>query len=105
MVRASVKVPWPSISVMAFFFMRKCTPSDPSVGHGAAPVVGGPVVEGHVAGDAELLGLVVKDVGEFGVAQQCLGRDAADVQALASPVLLLDHGDGLAELAARIAAT
>jgi hypothetical protein len=37
-------------------------------------------------------------VGQLGVAQQRLGRDAADVQADSAPILLLDHGDGVAEL-------
>ncbi|GHA69670.1 hypothetical protein GCM10010372_81260 [Streptomyces tauricus] len=71
---------------------------DPAVGDLAAAVVGGAVVEAHVTRDAELLGLVVEDVGEFGVAQQRFGGDAADVQADASPVLLLDDGDTLAQL-------
>ena len=40
----------------------------------------------------------VEDVRELGVAQQRLGRDAADVEADPAPVLLLDDGDRLAEL-------
>ena len=39
-----------------------------------------------------------QDVRELGVAQERLRGDAADVEADAAPVLLLDHGDGLAEL-------
>jgi dihydrolipoamide dehydrogenase len=39
------------------------------------------------------------DLGrELGVLEQRLGRDAADVEAHAAPVLLLDDGGGLAEL-------
>ena len=56
--------------------------------------------EGHrgVALDAELVLLVREHVGELGVAEQRLGRDAADVEADPAPVLLLDDGHGLAEL-------
>ena len=40
----------------------------------------------------------VEDVRQLGVAQQRLGRDAADVEADAAPVLLLDDRDLHAEL-------
>ena len=53
---------------------------------------------GDVALDPELLLLVLQDVRELGVAQERLRRDAADVEADTAPVLLLDDGDGLAEL-------
>ena len=42
--------------------------------------------------------LVRDDVRDLGVAQQRLRGDAADVEADTAPVLLLDDGDGLAEL-------
>ena len=42
--------------------------------------------------------LVGEHVGELGVAEQRLGRDAADVEADAAPVLLLHDRDRLAEL-------
>jgi hypothetical protein len=60
--------------------------------------VGRAEVHRGVALDAELVLLVREDVRELGVAQQRLGRDAADVEADTAPVLLLDDGDGLAEL-------
>jgi hypothetical protein len=37
-------------------------------------------------------------VGQLGVAQQRLGRDAPDAQTDSAPILLLDHGGGVAEL-------
>ena len=66
--------------------------------HLAAALVGR--AEGHrgVALDAELVLLLREDVRDLGVAEQRLGRDAADVEADAAPVLLLDDGHGLAEL-------
>ena len=68
------------------------------VGDLAAALVGR--AEGHrgVALDPERLLLVRDDVRDLGVAQQRLGRDAADVEADTAPVLLLDDPDGLAEL-------
>ena len=49
-------------------------------------------------GDAVLGGLA-GDVGDLGRVQQRLGRDAADVQAGAAELVLLDQADGEAELA------
>ena len=61
---------------MLFFFIRKWTPlTRPSATLRLRAYVG-TVVERHVARDAERL-LVLQDVGELGVAQQRLGRDAA----------------------------
>ena len=62
------------------------------VGGGPAPLPGRPEVEGRVAADAEDVGLVVEEVGDLGVAEQGLGRDAADVVADPAPVLQLDDG-------------
>src|SRR5690606_42149135 len=44
------------------------------------------------------LGRLGEDVGQLGIAQQRLGRDAAHVQADASPVLLLDDRRAQPEL-------
>ena len=68
------------------------------VGDLAAALVGR--AEGHrgVALDPEGLLLLGDDVRDLGVAEQCLGGDAADVEADAAPVLLLDDPDALAEL-------
>ena len=63
---------------------------DAAVGDLAAAVEGDPVVEGRLAADAELLGFLGEDVRELGVAQQRLGRDAADVEADPAPVLGFD---------------
>lgn len=73
---------------------------DPAVRDPAAAAEGLAVVEadGAVRRDAEGLRLTGDDVRELGVAQQRLGGDAADVQADAAPVLLLDDGDPLAQL-------
>jgi hypothetical protein len=65
---------------------------NPALGHLAAAVVGDAVVERHLAADAEGLGFLVEDVREFGVAQQRLGRDAADVEADSAPILRLNDG-------------
>ena len=46
----------------------------------------------------KVFGLLGEEVRQLGVAQQRLGRDAADVEADAAPVLLLDDRDLLAEL-------
>ena len=43
-------------------------------------------------------GLVGDEVGDAGAVQQRLGRDAADVDAHAAELVLLDHGGGEAEL-------
>jgi hypothetical protein len=48
--------------------------------------------------DAEVVGLPAPDVGQFGVAQQRLRRDAADVGTDPAPVAVLGDGHGLAEL-------
>ena len=63
---------------------------DAAVGDLAAAVEGDPVVERRLAADAELLGFLGEDVRQFGVAQQRLGRDAADVEAYPAPVLGFD---------------
>ena len=64
----------------------------------AAARVGRLEVHRGVAGDPELVLLVGQDVRQLGVAQQCLRRDAPDVEADTSPVLLLDHTHLQAEL-------
>ena len=56
------------------------------------------VVDGYVSLDTEGSSLVRDDVGKLRVAQQRLGRDAADVQAHASPVPFLDDAGLQAEL-------
>ena len=71
---------------------------DAALGHLAAAVEGDPVVEGRLAADAEGLGFLGEDVGEFGVAQQRFGRDAADVEADAAPVLGFDDRGVQAQL-------
>ena len=71
-------------------FHQEVHTGHPAVGHLAAAVEGGAVVEGHLAADAEGLGFLVEDVREFGVTQQCLGRDAADVETDSAPILRLN---------------
>ncbi len=56
------------------------------------------VVHRDLTLDAELVGLRVEDLGEFGVAHQSLRRDTADVEADATPVFVLDDGNLLAHL-------
>ena len=56
------------------------------------------VVDGDLTLDAEGVGLVGDDVGQLRVAQQRLGRDAADVQAHSPPVAFLDDAGLQAEL-------
>ena len=48
------------------------------------------VVDRELAADAELVGLLGDDVNEFRIAQQGLGRYAADIQADPAPVFLFD---------------
>ena len=98
MVLASVKVPQPSISSILFFFIRKWTPltmeSETSrlrAWVGLKSIEASPVIP-------NLSFSWVEDVRQLGVAQQRLRRDAADVEADTSPVLLLDHPDLEAEL-------
>ena len=66
---------------------------DAPIGDLAAALEGFAVIEGDFALDidAEFLGLVFEDMREFGVAQQRLRGDTADVEADAAPVLLLDN--------------
>jgi len=45
---------------------------DDAVGHRAAAVEGGTEIEGHLPAHPEDRRLVVEDVRQFGVAQQCL---------------------------------
>ena len=71
---------------------------DAALGDLAAAVEGDAVVEGRLAADAERLGFLGEDVGEFGVAQQRLRRDAADVEADPAPVLGFDDGGVQPEL-------
>ncbi|BBX40339.1 hypothetical protein MSIM_17900 [Mycobacterium simiae] len=63
---------------------------DATLGHLAAAIEGHPIVEGHLAAHAEGLGVLGEDVHEFGVTQQRLGWDAADVEAHAAPILRFD---------------
>src|ERR1700736_5978295 len=65
---------------------------DPALGHFAASVVSDAVVECRLAVDAEGLGFLAEDVDEFGVAQQGLRRDAADVETDSAPVFGFDDG-------------
>jgi len=71
---------------------------DAALCHLAAAVEGDAVVEGRLSADAKGLSLFGEDVREFGVAQQRLGRNAADVEANPAPVLRLDDRGGKAEL-------
>jgi hypothetical protein len=71
---------------------------DDGVRHLPAAGMGRRVVHRRVAGDPEEVLLVAEDVRQLGVPEQCLGRDAADVEAHTAPVLLLDDGNALAEL-------
>ena len=66
--------------------------------HLAAALVGRAVRHRRLALDPELVLLVGEHVGELGVLEQRLRRDAPDVEADTAPVLLLHDGDGLAEL-------
>ena len=68
---------------------------DDARGNLAGTLVGSTEVEGDIAGDAKVLGLMVKGVGNLSVLQQRLGRDAAYVEADTTPVLLLDYGNFL----------
>ena len=63
---------------------------DAALGDLAAAVERDTVVERRLPADAELLGFLGEDVREFGVAQQRLRRDAADVEAHPAPVLGFD---------------
>ena len=71
---------------------------DTAVGHFAAAVESRTEVETHLAADAKGRGLLGKEVREFRVAQQRLGRDAADVEAHPTPVLRFDDRGVQAEL-------
>jgi len=73
-------------------FHQEVHAGDAALGDFAAPVVGDPVIEGRLAADAECLGLFGEDVREFGVAQQRLRRDTADVEAHSAPVIRLHDG-------------
>ena len=99
-VWSSVNVPQPSNSVDAVLLHQEVDALDAAVGDLAAAAEGDAVVEPDraVDADAEGLRLVREQVRQLGVAQQRLGRDAADVEAHAAPVLVLDHGDAEAEL-------
>jgi hypothetical protein len=84
----------------AVFAHQEVDTLDAARGDVAAAGVGDLVIEGHgrCGPDTERLGLVRENVGELGVAQQSLRRDAADVQAHSAPVALLDDRDRPAEL-------
>ena len=71
---------------------------DDARGNLAGTLVGNTEVEGDIAGNAEVLGLVVEGMGNLSVLQQRLGRDAAYVEADTAPVLLLDYGNFLTKL-------
>ena len=71
---------------------------DDARGNLAGTLVGYTEVEGNIAGDAEVLCFMVEGVGNLSVLQQCLGRDAAYVEADTTPVLLLDYGNFLTKL-------
>jgi hypothetical protein len=71
---------------------------DDALAHLAAARVGRAVLHRRVALDAELVALVRERVGELGVLEERLGRDAADVEADTAPVLLLHDRDLLAQL-------
>src|SRR4029453_11795566 len=74
--------------------------ADAAVRDRPAAAVGDAVVEpdGPVGADAERLGLVREKVGELGVAEQRLGRDAADVEADPPPEPRLHDGHAEPEL-------
>ena len=71
---------------------------DDARGNLAGTLVGNTEVEGDIAGNAEVLGLVVEGVGNLSVLQQRLRGDAAYVEADTAPVLLLDYGNFLTKL-------
>jgi hypothetical protein len=58
----------------------------------------GPEVKGDITADPEHLSLVIEDVGNLGIPQQRLRRNAADVVADTAPVLQLDNGGFQAKL-------
>ena len=95
---APVIVPQPSISVILFFFIRKWTPlTMPALTWRDRAWVGPNVIVASPV-DAVLVLVVGEHVRQLGVPEQRLGGDAADVEADAAPVLVLDDRDGLAEL-------
>ena len=69
---------------------QKVHTGDAALGHFAAAIEGDPVIEGRLPADAKCLGLFGEYMGEFGIAQQRLGRDAADIQADPAPVFGFD---------------
>ena len=91
--------PRPLMTVTLCFFIRNSTPlefcsDDPARALHRDAVVG----LDRPGLDAEILGVVRHDVGDPGAVQQRLGGDAADVDADAAELLLLDHRGGEAEL-------
>ena len=93
-VWSSVKLAAPVVLGDAVLLHQEVHALDAPVRDLAAALPGRAVVEadGALDVDAERLLLVREDVRQFGVAQQRLRRDAADVQTDAAPVLLLDDG-------------
>ena len=85
-----MKVPQPSISVTLFFFIRKCTPL--AIRSATVRLRLKATPKSNVTSPLmpKCLRLVGEEVGDLGVAQQGLGRDAADVVADPAPVLQLD---------------
>ena len=71
---------------------------DPPVSDLTAAVERHPVIHCRLAANAKLLGLLGDDVSQFGVAQQGLRRDAADIEADPAPILVFDDGGVQPEL-------
>src|SRR5690606_14772843 len=71
---------------------------DPAVRDLTAPVERRPEIERRLPGDTEGFRFLGEDMSQLRIAQQRLGRDAAHVQAYATPVFLLDDRCSQAEL-------
>ncbi len=84
--------------MILFFFIRKCTPATRPSATLRLRSNAAPKSKRRLPADAERLGFLGEDVGELGVAQQRLRRDAPDVEAHAAPVLGLDDGGAQTEL-------
>jgi hypothetical protein len=71
---------------------------DPAVRDLTAAIEGRSEIEGRLPADTEGFRFLGEDMGQLRIAQQRLGRDAAHVQAHATPVFLLDDRCSQAEL-------
>ena len=61
-----------------------------AIGDAAAAFISRPIIERDIAVDAESFRFMVQDISQLRIAQQRFGWDAADIQADAAPILLLD---------------